>query len=417
MDVSVIYNCRFEYIIFQFMKPKVLLIIIYFSVFEVGYSQGTNCCMETKAYQNTSSLVAYTQVNDLLIAGANVDIRQPTGNVIVKNTDNITFQAKRTIQLKPGFIVQNGGAFKAKISPCSISPLSVTVENSLSKCGNLLNALPQGCSGNYSYIWSTGETNHSIEVFPTSDAAYTVTVLDLTCWNSVVGSITVSPDLHFKGEPEIACPNVFSPNGDGIYDIWCAYTNDVYHATYAYNSYEYELDIWDPNGNTIYEKSNSTSHIGFADCEISWNGRKNGDGVAMPDGVYYFGIKLMNCTYTNGKQFTGFMHLYGDTKKATLTIDNFDDFDEGNTSIKIYPNPIKSKSFSLCCLINDETKLISVEIYDLNGKKLKTLDYVENPLEGSFIKSYNLNEFSPGLYIIYVNKDNEVFKDKLSISE
>lgn len=47
-----------------------------------------------------------------------VDTIQTSGSVIVKSTDNVTFEAGQEIILNPGFEVQTGGQLQINIQEC-----------------------------------------------------------------------------------------------------------------------------------------------------------------------------------------------------------------------------------------------------------------------------------------------------------
>ena len=80
-------------------------------------------------------------------------------------------------------------------------------------------------------------------------------------------------------------PNVFTPNGDGINDMWVLRTNgkDIY-----------KVSIFSPSGSRVFEQSAYS---------ISWDG-KTPSGNEVHSGVYYYVITRQ------GKYIdTGFFHL------------------------------------------------------------------------------------------------------------
>lgn len=68
-------------------------------------------------------------------------------------------------------------------------------------------------------------------------------------------------------------PNVFSPNGDGINDVW---------QYYAENVEVLELQIFDRQGALVFESQQNN---------VYWNGRHGNQGQPAPNGVYAFIFK------------------------------------------------------------------------------------------------------------------------------
>jgi gliding motility-associated-like protein len=70
---------------------------------------------------------------------------------------------------------------------------------------------------------------------------------------------------------DLMMPNVFTPNNDGV--------NDLYRPVYNQNDFtSYALNVYNRSGRLIF----------FADRPaMGWNGR-NPAGVQVPDGVYFF---------------------------------------------------------------------------------------------------------------------------------
>ena len=96
------------------------------------------------------------------------------------------------------------------------------------------------------------------------------------CW--AFGEITLVVD----GEgPELTYDKLFSPNGDGMNDLWVI--EDI-------EEYQNQLAIFNRNGEKVYEISNY-----FND----WDGR-NLSGRELPNGVYYFVIKYLETNTSQG---------------------------------------------------------------------------------------------------------------------
>ncbi len=124
------------------------------------------------------------------------------------------------------------------------------------------------------YLWSTGSRSPSIQI--SSPGQYSITASTLCSFASqnvevVPGTDCVDPDIH-KG---IIAPNVFSPNGDGINDVFSISIASVLNVTSMQGT------IYDRWGNVVF----STEVIPFV-----WDGYFAGESV-LP-GVYVFTIKI-----------------------------------------------------------------------------------------------------------------------------
>lgn len=81
-------------------------------------------------------------------------------------------------------------------------------------------------------------------------------------------------------------PNAFSPNGDGI--------NDIFKPQGNCNADEYNLQIYARSGAVIYETK---------DINSGWDGSINGNPV--PVGAYYYLVRYKNITSPSGFIFRG----------------------------------------------------------------------------------------------------------------
>ncbi|MCF8239451.1 MAG: gliding motility-associated C-terminal domain-containing protein, partial [Saprospiraceae bacterium] len=118
-----------------------------------------------------------------------------------------------------------------------------------------------------------------------------------TCLQSALGPLTVSQTVVVTvisldgcpGQDELTVtveerltiyiPNSFSPNGDGINDIFTVYSNK--EGLIVRN-----LDIFDRWGNALYDQKDLPVH----DPTVGWNGTFRGD--IMDPGVYVYVIKI-----------------------------------------------------------------------------------------------------------------------------
>ncbi|MEM7039406.1 MAG: gliding motility-associated C-terminal domain-containing protein, partial [Bacteroidota bacterium] len=131
------------------------------------------------------------------------------------------------------------------------------------------------------YTWSNGETTQTITVV--EPGTYSVQVDE----NGCVQSDEVIINDNCPGE--LVIPNVFSPNGDGINDLF-----DVQ----GVNVLTYEMSIYDRWGRVLFVTSALTN---------MWDGRFN--GKEMPEGVYFYVINY----HVSGKEDP-------ETAKGALTL-------------------------------------------------------------------------------------------------
>jgi gliding motility-associated-like protein len=106
---------------------------------------------------------------------------------------------------------------------------------------------------------------------PTDDITYTMTVTSQNC-----GSFTSLP-IFIKVYKKIIIPNTFSPNNDGINDLWNIEALFTYpeSSTVVFNRY----------GKEVFKS------IGYSKA---WDGKYNGS--PLPEGTYYYIIDLKNNT-------------------------------------------------------------------------------------------------------------------------
>jgi len=99
-----------------------------------------------------------------------------------------------------------------------------------------------------------------------------------------------------------AIPNVFSPNGDGINDLFQIIERDKN----AKSLKEFDVVIMNRNGIQVYE------YHGDIRKWDGWNGRKDGKGNPLPVGVYFYIVRAVGWDGVefSGKEYKGVLHLY-----------------------------------------------------------------------------------------------------------
>ena len=130
------------------------------------------------------------------------------------------------------------------------------------------------------YTWSFGDGNFSNEINPihtyNSEGNFDVWMkvcYAATCCDSVKRTVEVLDT--------IIVPNVFTPNGDGLNEVFIIKNK---------NLSQLNLKIYNRWGRAVF----STETVGE-----SWNGNKNNDGPPCPEGTYFY---ILNATRKDGKQ-------------------------------------------------------------------------------------------------------------------
>lgn len=94
---------------------------------------------------------------------------------------------------------------------------------------------------------------------------------------------TLHPQQPQTAEKLFFAPNAFSPNGDGVNDLFLVYANIEYT--------DFELNIYSRNGDHVFH----SRHI-----ENGWNGHRNGTGELLPQGIYVYTIKYKTVNQKSG---------------------------------------------------------------------------------------------------------------------
>ena len=146
-------------------------------------------------------------------------------------------------------------------------------------------------TANYTFLWA-GDIAPVIDTLP--HAIYNFNnvgryEVKLTVFEKLTGFTFNFIDSVLVIKPvELNIPNVFSPNGDGI--------NDLFKVFYD-GSTELEITIFTRTGTKVFELMSPT---------IIWDGR-NSSGSELSKGVYYYVLASKNSLI---KEQTGFIHLY-----------------------------------------------------------------------------------------------------------
>jgi len=137
------------------------------------------------------------------------------------------------------------------------------------------------------WYWDFGDNNYSIAQNPshtyTENGSYNVKLVGRNrngCLDTVASQVRILGD-HLSNK--FFAPNAFTPNGDGSND-------DFKLVIIGAQSLDFEMSIYDRNGNLIFETN---------DVNIPWDGRMKEDGRIAPTGTYIWLAVLKN---KEGKQ-------------------------------------------------------------------------------------------------------------------
>lgn len=140
------------------------------------------------------------------------------------------------------------------------------------KTDGAIYAFVQGGSPPYTYYWSTGENGSFIENL--DEGTYYLTVTDDSlCTEEALFSVTKSLKECFF------IPNAFSPNDDGINDVWVIRNADLFP--------DIEVNVYNRWGDKLFESK------GY---DTPFDGTRN--GVALPAGTYYYKVLIDGVLYT-----------------------------------------------------------------------------------------------------------------------
>jgi gliding motility-associated-like protein len=127
--------------------------------------------------------------------------------------------------------------------------------------------LNANATGNAAYLWSPNIAIDNVrtlnpKVSPPSDQTYTLTVTS-------PDNCTNSDDVFVKVLKTPLVPNAFSPNGDGINDVWAIRYLDSYP--------DVDVQVYDRYGQLVYRSKNYNN---------PWDGTRN--NKPLPAGTYYY---------------------------------------------------------------------------------------------------------------------------------
>jgi gliding motility-associated-like protein len=280
----------------------------------------------------------------------------------------------------------------------------------LNQCGPItLTVIVSGGSGNYTYGWSATPSSGaiiedvpSITVTPNTVTTFRCIVFDLNTGQASLSQTSVVPDL--TGNFDVFIPNVFTPNGDGINDIWEIRDADVGFG--PLNAYRYELTIVDRNGITVFSESQTITSgaTGLQGGDITWDGIRNGS--LLPNGVYYYSLRLINCN--RNTNFQGNVTILGGS--SLIASDEI---------VSIYPNP--SNEFIKISINNKDDVESSVVKADVSPYEVIIHDKFGNSILSETIRNQNeridISRLASDIYYLTGEYKGQYFQKRLVIED
>jgi hypothetical protein len=378
-----------------------------------------SCCRVKEEYQNIINPPS-TYRSDYIKAGENIDNTRASGKVIIDNSNTTIFQAKNTIILEPGFEVVNNSNFIAQIDDCANLNTEVEILKIKNTCEHEYIADVCYGSGYYSFEWNLdGMTQteitdgHRIKFKPISGKTVILTVTDLAENSQTIKSIPLGY-VPFTGsfpDDSFFVTNTFSPNGNGINDIW--YIQDKAKPNtkkFAYDALSVEYLIIDRNQHIIkFEELNNQFLNGFQDKWVVWEGENN----IHQENTIYISSKFTNCY--NFKEISQSLWVNMNSMQLIHSFNNIDTSNITNVKFKeiesysISPNPTTS-NFTVS-IFNYNAQDYSIALMDVTGKVLLNNKY--SGLQTSqFIET---NGFAVGIYFVKITCGNTQKTEKLVV--
>ena len=129
--------------------------------------------------------------------------------------------------------------------------------------------------GNGDFIWESIQNDSIYVVTPSETSTYTVELIDA---NGCVTEVSVTVYVLGASEEEIKIPDAFTPNGDGI--------NDVFRMVAGQTLGEVELIIYNRWGDNLFQQT--------GDSGIAWDGTYQGQEQANDVYIYLFRVKTLD---------------------------------------------------------------------------------------------------------------------------
>jgi len=195
--------------------------------------------------------------------------------------DSGTYTIKHRYSTSIGCFAEDSTSIRVNYTPVIDAGPDMTVLDDTSK-----QIIAKAVGVNMKYKWtpstylSSDTTLQPLVVNPQTDVLYTLTVTGL-------GNCVETDVFKMTALNMVQPTNTFTPNGDGINDVW--------KIKYIEKYPDCNVELYSPQGNLLYKINNGK--------QKAWDGTIN--GRMMPAGTYYYIINPKN----NRKKLTGYVTL------------------------------------------------------------------------------------------------------------
>ena len=148
----------------------------------------------------------------------------------------------------------------------NLTPSEILIECDITNLNVELEVSATGGTGDYSYLWSSGETMNPINL-SLNPGVYSVEIMD-------ANFCKVDTVFHIAAMTSDCIPNVFTPNNDG--------SNDVWNLEDAFFFSDSEVRVYGRYGKLLFKS------VGYL---TPWDGT-NQSGNQVEDGAYFYVIDL-----------------------------------------------------------------------------------------------------------------------------
>jgi gliding motility-associated-like protein len=163
-----------------------------------------------------------------------------------------------------------------------------TITLSADTCITVGESITLTASGGFDYFWSNGTNSSSITVSPTSTTTYFVRGINPELCSGY-DTITICVN-EYNDSSYLAIPNAFSPNGDGL--------NDIFKILVTTNLDLENMQIFNRWGELVFENKNIAR---------GWDGSFK--EMQQPLGSYVYYIQVRNIVNNNIENYTGTVTL------------------------------------------------------------------------------------------------------------